>query len=727
MLSLLPASIPTGLLLAANPVQGAFFVILVLIGAYKCFQISKRPTTSTSCTRGLGLVLLSFFLFWIAQSLGNNLEQYLVRELFRWLGIAAFLTGAVAAVVGLVSYKRADPPYRQGRAQAIWAIVIVSGFVILGIALYKDDWMAHQRAETKPQVHEEFNLSYGPPPAGWNRFDVKKINDEALFAYRHRSPEMYFMLIAESDVYATGMDTDMIASVAKSLVASIDDRAKVEDGPDIYIGDVVFKTFDSKAKVSGRAFAYHHAVTSHHGYAYQLVTFGKASIADEVHTAGQLLARQFHLIDPKRMDLGEGGTRITTQRSPEFGYAVDLSRGDWFTDPSLRKDLPSTAFHASLDGQARLLVLPIVLGDNEPPLEASLQSLLSMQGIEYPKHPLQNRITVDSEAKHELTFWYVTEGQTGEVLANCRVVQQNGLIYLIAGFRKSGDTAKKDLIESTVRNVRLFTPVAVPSLHAMTPEDKEVEALFFNEVGNHFYAQKAYGKARDYFLVASSLQPDNTEVMDNVTACFWELEEYEQALKYLNQQAPHIQDHQGLLGERAWLLAWAEQDYESMKLYARLFEAGFDDQDHLPTYLSLLEDHERIDEGLRLIAKFRSQGDSPLLQARQARFLMAAKRPKEAISFLTALPQPLHATPRAVLVSAYEADGNLAQALREQAGLIEAGYQNATAFHTKARIEKQLGKLEDASKTVHMGLLHFPKDEDLRGLSAEIDKLLDKD
>jgi len=116
--------------------------VLLALGVTKCITIARRAITSTPCAYGLALVLGAILFGWLQRSAITLGMEPLVPTRFVGHGMRIVGgTGALFALVGLLTYRRARPPYRQGRKQAITALVIVglvvgSGLVrrALGIA-----------------------------------------------------------------------------------------------------------------------------------------------------------------------------------------------------------------------------------------------------------------------------------------------------------------------------------------------------------------------------------------------------------------------------------------------------------------------------------------------------------------------------------------------------------------------------------------------------------------
>lgn len=107
--------------------------LVLLVGIIKCLIMIPRPTVSRKCIVSLTVVLVGWWIGMAVPSLVEYLPAVAPLVLpVRLLSVALFAGGVILAILGLVelkSRKGSDPV--QGKAQAVWAIVIVSLFGLL--------------------------------------------------------------------------------------------------------------------------------------------------------------------------------------------------------------------------------------------------------------------------------------------------------------------------------------------------------------------------------------------------------------------------------------------------------------------------------------------------------------------------------------------------------------------------------------------------------------------
>ncbi|MEQ1892496.1 MAG: DUF3857 domain-containing protein, partial [Planctomycetota bacterium] len=149
---------------------------LALAGAAvaKCVQVLRRPSSEPRCVAALLLVMV----VWLLGGLKSLAETLLGSDVPAWLdlllGIVVlllFLCAFVLAIIGLASYDRER--HRQGRAQAIWALVlsVLFGLVILAVAAFTlRDKLAGASASAGARARPELGYTLGFGDLGWSEW-----------------------------------------------------------------------------------------------------------------------------------------------------------------------------------------------------------------------------------------------------------------------------------------------------------------------------------------------------------------------------------------------------------------------------------------------------------------------------------------------------------------------------------------------------------------------------
>ena len=207
---------------------GQVFVwVALLAGALKCWSISRRPATNTKCALSLMIVLLSLI---VAGSLGVVVKQIGSSPAMAFAGgilglalLATMVTAIVLAILGLVEFFRQPNVYSQGRAQAIWTLVLVGVFFLFASVGFIRGWQrAHgfglasgQSQPGKMLAFDDLNFRFRSPDRPWVAYDASRVNKASKLAFMRRNPEAYFFIIAEKLGSRPGLDTEQLAGIGQ--------------------------------------------------------------------------------------------------------------------------------------------------------------------------------------------------------------------------------------------------------------------------------------------------------------------------------------------------------------------------------------------------------------------------------------------------------------------------------------------------------------------------------
>src|ERR1035438_535465 len=111
----------------AGRVTGQALVwIALLAGAWKCWSISRRPTTNTKSALALMLMLLAFLLAsgagMLLPNAGTSSWMSATYGLLSLTMLGLMVTAIVLGTLGLIELSARPGVFVQGRAQAIWAL-----------------------------------------------------------------------------------------------------------------------------------------------------------------------------------------------------------------------------------------------------------------------------------------------------------------------------------------------------------------------------------------------------------------------------------------------------------------------------------------------------------------------------------------------------------------------------------------------------------------------------
>jgi len=293
---------------ASRMVAAGFLVI----GMLKCRSISRRPTTSTMCVGALAMVFGSLFAImvlgeWVATQPPSGLW-------FAFVVVAGlvFLGGFVLAIVSLCDYKR-HPEYRQGRRQAIGAIVIVALMTASAIHIItemRNDPLADSNEgasslglEPKPlpegQVltYPDSGFRYRMPDGAYTRFKAERRYPQAKLGLARFGPEMVGLVVNVEPVSAeTPVDLEAFVEANRAQLRSrYSDMSMYSNEPHTVNG-MEGRRFSVDALVAGQRKTFIYWIYASDGRLYQLMVFGLEKDKKFIQREAEKLLAGFELI-----------------------------------------------------------------------------------------------------------------------------------------------------------------------------------------------------------------------------------------------------------------------------------------------------------------------------------------------------------------------------------------------------------------------------------------------
>lgn len=188
---------------------GTLVLVIQLLGIAKCVQIMRRETTSRLCVSALLLVLIGWFLSSLGAALGmvSQAAAGPVKALLGVLTMLFMLAALVLGIIGLATYDKIR--FVQGRAQAIWAVVLSGLMMLFFIGALAVGAMRAMNARgggpdltgtprgNAPIAKPEFNFSI-TPSARWINMNPVSFNKIACLAMRHSNPRSFSLSLASA-------------------------------------------------------------------------------------------------------------------------------------------------------------------------------------------------------------------------------------------------------------------------------------------------------------------------------------------------------------------------------------------------------------------------------------------------------------------------------------------------------------------------------------------------
>lgn len=577
---------------------GGLVVVLLLLGIIKCGLLMRRPTTSKLCV----LALLVYLAAWAVSLVCNlliGMFPLAKGALGAIAGLAAILLmGAafVLGIIGLATYDRSR--FQQGRAQAIWAVVLgslmmlaVLGAMVFGVvkALRETNTVKAKSAPGRPIENTEFNFSL-KPPGRWTEIKPEVVNKLACVALRRTNPEVYCIVIAER--LGDTLTLDQLREVAKS---GLESATSIEQQSEerVSLNGVDFVRLNTRARLeeSNMTFEYEHWLATQRGFSWQVV-FWTVNDRSVLAKEARPLMETFHVIDPT-LDSASKGTVVDVDR-PALGYRTELQGMGW-------SQWKADAGNALIDFRAKrvneaLLVVPLRFDSEPPDLEALTRGMLSTMDFESipeaefkskPWSPGHDGTGRELEVEREVNgtrFHYIL-----------RVARNRESAHLIAGWATvpGGDA---DLVRRSLDAIKLHVPQG-EATKLKTQEEKAL-GLLLNEVGICLMNRNENETAADWFHQGFKHGNDPT-VLGNAGDA---LERAGLAAKGREMLAPHIDRFPGnqYLGLHfARLQALSGDADGGSATFLRLLDQGLKDEKELLSWLRLLNEREQYPSALR--------------------------------------------------------------------------------------------------------------------------------
>lgn len=692
---------------------GVVISVLLLLGIIKCFRISARKTTSTLCLLSLALVLMSFFLSGISRTILNQVElpaniEGLLTGLFGVLMMILLLGGAVVAIVGLSLYRSPrEVPHEQGKAQAIWALVLgllpIAVGIGIGISTAFSNSSALSESDVEPREaieNEELNFRVTLPGRPWVELDPSTINEEASVALRKRFPESLFILIAEQAGIDSGMDRTALVDIAKANLQAVKGNLDITDLPDQTINGIDFAIFQTRARnFNGNKATiwFEHRVAMHNGYGYQLAFLTMKDDKEEVANVAEDLTKHFSLLDPDKV-LHSIGPPINPVKNAEAGFSIDLSQAGWTDYTEQETDFPESLFAASKGVSQSTGINTAPLGAHDPGAD-HLAAGLVRKGFNF-EHP------ADTRARKEIQQG-VASGI--EICAN-RELEGKDYVYVFRALRHEDHSwllsawglVESPETENELRKVLDEYEIYKPQKTDVEPPEAILEshAGVFNNIGISYYTADNHKAAIPYFDEAFQRSPESIQFFKNSIDSMMLSLQHREAIARIESEPDWLKQEVDLQIFKAQCHFALDEFSEAQAAYEKVFESDYSDEGILLDFINVIVELEQQEKGIAALEKFREKHPDATssIERWKASLLGQLERYDEAIEMLEALhiDSPADLNISTLLISTNLDAGNFTDGLEKVEELISNGTRNGKVFLLKGRAKLGLMSYREA-------------------------------
>jgi hypothetical protein len=702
----------------------SIFALVVVLGAAKCFLMSKRKETSSICVISLGLVLLGWsfsLILSIFEELGPAYKGVLAA-----IAILCTLVGIIIALVGLIQYRQ-DAGYNQGKSQAIFALVIGVIFIAVTTISAVDTFqkrMNNQNASTnaqqKEQTYEQLNFNYVIPNSNYTKINKDRINEDATIVIERSFPNIYFMIIAENpgpEVF----DLESLEELVISNIKNASSNTIINSTKTRFLNGMEGTSLDIDAKVQNQDISYQYWVYEKNGFVYQLIAWSRKNKKKQLQQEYEKLIAGFHLLSQDKIALPENKSLLLSSRS-NLGISLDATDINWMAWDGLEQDYPLAMFGGEIGGIGYFQVTPYCYLDSPPHQSATRTALLHPFGIEYPQ---QSFVKDGALSFGELTgekYSYQWELDEGMHEARYTFVQSENCTTLIALWTNSTKEKTDQHNEKLLRMLsfdKSFNGV-------LTPPQKLNTASLHNYTGLSYYRKKNYIQAIEFFKLAAEFNSADALYVNNLFDSYNSSSNYNGAIQYFeNNKENLVLDADG----ESWL-AWFYQNIDNLeqskKHYKLAFESGFRNDDDLGRYIDLLLAGDNFSLADTSLRDFADKPNSPTIAVKKSQIKRQIKDYDAALKIIrdSTIENPFNSELIFEEIYIHNDRAEYENIITLANSLINEGYESAGAHYQKGKAEYNLGWYIQSKKSFESALKYAPKNENILDFINTVSGLL---
>ncbi len=710
-------------------------VLLTLAGLVKCYTVLRRPGTNAKCLLSLMCVLGAMFLSSLLVSAGALTHNEVVGARLRLVngGIAiGLLSGAIAlGMLGLMECQERRR-YKQGRAQAMWALVSTGLMITVALVLNQCDFSGlsewfKPKIPTGPPggllTFEDFNFRFRAPGTPWRLLETNAPQPEMKLSFARSSPEMTLEVIAEK--YGGGISSgDLVEHGKAKLRGALNPGMIVAEQP-MSLGGLSGTRVEVRGWVKRKQMVAILWSGYANGYGYELLAQGPWWDEALVSQEASNLFSCFECIDSRRVtDMG-GQRFMTNFVSARYGYKVDVLNTDWRQWQALQREFAWFDFSARREAGYYLAVVPVWLGQ-EVEEDALRGAMLNIMGISYPDTALGNRKSMTLSGVSGVQFDY--ERYTYEVPYHyrLRILQGGGCGYLVCAWTERNRRDYDAALDEALERVKFEGSPAAPGEIDKLPErERATRALVLNQAGMHYYEAKDYGRAKELFAAAFGTEPQPVYCENTIMAWSF-LNEPEKALAFIEEQAGAHPESWKLKAYLAQFQGRAGRTNEAVAGYEKLFVDGCNNVKALTEYVDLLVKLKRYDEATAAVRRQLTAEDQIELRLLEAEIYRERDDFPEAIRLLKAQREKAPFVPEIghALALTYLDAGQFKPALELCQELLKTTEPSWETYFLKGRSELGLGRREAAQDSFDEARRLSPGDPDARKYMEQYSDIL---
>ena len=650
----------------------------------------RRPRTSKLCVSSL----LLFLLAWLIGTLVNVIVTF--TELPKGWSIAGsaimvllMVASVILAISGLVVIAAQQDRYNQGKKQAIWALVLSGGMVLIMLATMVAGTVMTQLGDVASsnrqemtfdqlQDHPDHNFRLAKPSGDWRKVDASAIMPTAGFVYSCLRPERYFACIAEDN---TNLSRDEIKEIGVTRMKAMASSWKELESTTEVKGNLKFTRLRCKVQLAQPVnvelfYESWYACTTKHAYQFIFWTTlsGKARLQED---AAKWMST-FSLIksEPEAQPAG----LLTDGEFIQDGYAIELGAAGWRTQAEA--EFPAAQLRArNVVDYLALVCLPLPGGVEVRAADLDQRLLATMQVGESDRLKGPEETTHSGVSGRRYRFTRIVEKVTVDF--EVKVLQKDQMVWMLVvwGNHASADSVRKNAAAC----IRLFTPDSSgkPALPMASAAIRE-RSMILNDLALACYKRQDYRQAELLFRVSYQLQPEDHILAGNVIDALQQMGKQDAAITALNEMMA-IGPLAGLPAMKirlAQAYSLAGNNDKALQQWDQIFANGYANEDHFLEWINLLMAQNREKDALTAVEKYSKSQPSPRVKRWHASILGRNDRWDEAISMLApATEGPAPAVESLYLLGEIQNDAGHYEDAEKTAGrLVAVGEETSRAW-----------------------------------------------
>lgn len=707
-----------GALRTAFALAGLFFAVYRLVIARGVAKGARLPTITL-------ISALTAFVLFVVQGEVNAAGVAWMKQAPAVAAAMILSVGVIVSLVCVIQSYASPSLYRVGRGRAWWALGLTGGVMVpatiasvigVGLPQQAPPDLGSVQQPGSVITNDDLNFRLTAPPRPWAQLDAKKIIPDATLAFTKDS-KVWFVLIAESG--GGKLTAEGLIELWRSRHAAIDKKFKFVPPRRMKLNGLDALEATTERLVGGQAIFSINWAYARNGYLYQLLVWGASKEQDRIRSEGWQIASTFELIDPARSSPEEIPSRPAERfTSPAFGYTVDLDSEHWNQrDETYASPVPDYVAYCGKQSVLEVIAWPL-LGEKLP-REAITRALSWAVTMDLGAPGIRRSPYRSGAFEGEEVFG--TSTRSGSPLAlHLRAVSTPTLALLV--MQASPNPVEPGCADALDR-VTLTRPGKITRTSIPHPDTArwlfESAASFLSLEGQLPLAMKLLRRALQ--LNPASLETAWT--LAEVSSKAGKLADAEKILGVLLAKAP---DNSPLYAVRAAILERRGHPQRAIADYARLFGAGYEEDDTFAAYVHLLEKQRRRSEAFVELERYRQHRDTALVTILEAGLHQRSGQVARAVEILKRRleggdpDESLGLT----LVQLYQAADRDREAISTCDQLLVQGRGSAALLVAKARSEVALHSHAAAKRTLEAARRRAPDDQEIERMLDYVSSML---